>query len=108
MSWGPTPPTCRLAPLALGDLSLLTSYFLLLTYLLSPERFNRIEPCGAHCWIPSEEQTDKCGNADAQRDRPGLNRRRYRGEPRDGHGHSRAEERADHAAEDRQHDRLGQ
>src|SRR5580704_8719519 len=48
-----------------------------------PQRLDRIEPRGPHRRIQAEEQPDERGDADAERDRPDLDRRRDRRERRD-------------------------
>src|SRR5262245_35847890 len=50
---------------------------------LSPQRFNRIEPRGAHRRIQTEEQPDDGRDADAEDDRPDFDGRRNRRQVRD-------------------------
>src|SRR5438045_9698144 len=45
--------------------------------------FDRVEPCRLHRRVEAEEQADQRRDADAEHDRPRLNRRRNRREVRD-------------------------
>src|SRR4051812_13064813 len=56
-----------------------------LAILLAPQGFDRVQLCGAHRRIQAKEQADDRGDADADRDGPGLNRRGQRREPADNH-----------------------
>src|ERR1051325_3050670 len=73
-----------------------------------PEGFDGVQPRGAHRRIQPEEQSDRRGDVDAERNRPGLDRRRNRRERRNQRRDQSAEQRADDAAEYREHDRFGE
>src|SRR4026207_2323545 len=75
---------------------------------LRSQCFDRSRPRGAHRRVEAEEQADPRRDADAEPDRPYLDCRRPRRERRDGGRDRRAEHRADDAAEQRQHHRLGE
>src|SRR6186713_232859 len=76
--------------------------------LLPPQRFDRVEPGGAHRRIEAEEQADERGHADAEDDRPRLDDRRQRGQLADHPRDEEPERRAAQAAERRERDRLGE
>src|SRR5438045_804959 len=73
-----------------------------------PQRLDRIQARGAHRRIQPEEEPHERGDADTERDRPRLDRRRHRRHRRDADRDRRSRHRADDAAEYRQHHRLGE
>ena len=76
--------------------------------LLTAKGLDGVQLRGARGWVQSEEQSDQCGDADAQGDRPHLDAGGNGREGRDGRRDARAEHRADDAAEQGQDDGLGE
>src|ERR1041385_1338726 len=76
--------------------------------LLTTERFDRIQPGGAHGRIQTEEQADDGGDADADGDGPRLDLRRNRRQRGNRRRDRRSEQRARDPAERRQRDRFRQ
>ena len=76
--------------------------------LLAPQRFDRIESRGPHRRVEPEEQADRCGNAEAERDRPPLHGRRQWRHFADQERKSEPEDDPDDPAKHRQRHRFGE
>src|SRR5262245_28237731 len=74
----------------------------------APKRLDWIETGGSHCGVQPEEEPHGGGNTDAEHHSPELDGGWHRRGHRDQESDPAAEQRADDAAKDRQHNRFGQ